>query len=415
MDRIFHEIWKEENENLIRFYQGDLDICASAFQLLYKKFEDKDNSLFNEIFPEIKSKITDNLFRNRIVTIENGNYKEQKQNLIKNRINDNDLITNLKLTLFEKNIKELTFEKLISDFDQNFDAVISQISTIKSDIDYYKNNFQYYSIAKILYDDYKKRTVGRFSVPENCRLLNLYHEHGIDLKLTDKQFNRYKLLTIDENFEIKISALPKVYDTRIKTHLIIQHVSPQLLEVLNKLNKEGVIGSLALRPEYNIVALGLSDISPIFEDIERGEIFSFEKLSTSMISKLYSYDNSSLWIVNDGENITFEELLDNFETEQDNIVTQVLHLEYSNVKGSYLISHIDHEYIFYTVDEYEKRKRDHRQKGEARSRFKTFKIDKAKISFVMKNGDCLLFTILNEYFHKKELLIEYFQKVRQTT
>ena len=43
------------------------------------------------------------------------------------------------------------------------------------------------------------------------------------------------------------------------------------------------------------------------------------------------------------------------------------------------ITHLDHEFIFYTVDEYEARINNVHQKGTVRPRMKSFKIDNAKI------------------------------------
>ena len=93
------------------------------------------------------------------------------------------------------------------------------------------------------------------------------------------------------------------------------------------------------------------------------------------------------------------------------MVTQVIHCEYFKDSGSYFICHLDHEFIFYSIDEYEMRQRDPAQKGNARKRIKTFKIDKAMIP--ISNDSNVLFDILELKFKNKQLVREYFNKVQR--
>ncbi len=68
-------------------------------------------------------------------------------------------------------------------------------------------------------------------------------------------------------------------------------------------------------------------------------------------------------------------MIDDFPIIGFSIITQVLHLEYT-VLAEAVITHIDHEYIFYSEEEYSKRETGHTQKGEKgenRKRYKTFK------------------------------------------
>ena len=86
--------------------------------------------------------------------------------------------------------------------------------------------------------------------------------------------------------------------------------------------------------------------------------------------------------------------------------------------------HLDHEYIFYDLDEYEKRLSNYRIKGQARKRIKTFKIDRSRIPLdypcnILRIGESgrekiavpFIYFVLNAYFEHKDLLSEYFQKV----
>lgn len=94
--------------------------------------------------------------------------------------------------------------------------------------------------------------------------------------------------------------------------------------------------------------------------------------------------------------------------------------------GIAYITHMDHEYIFYDVREYEKRLVDVTQKGTAKARMKSFKIDDAEIPFTAQcnivrkdqygndlntEKEQFLKFVLECYFEHKDLLIEYFQKI----
>ena len=128
----------------------------------------------------------------------------------------------------------------------------------------------------------------------------------------------------------------------------------------------------------------------------------------------------------DPQNITFEELCENFEVYNDMVVTQVVHLQYEIEGECTFITHLDHEYVFYTIDEYENRMSNATQKGTAKTRMKSFKIDNSRIPFDYRcevlrkdeNGNDLpqkdeqfLCYVLESYFKHKDLLKEYFQNI----
>lgn len=81
---------------------------------------------------------------------------------------------------------------------------------------------------------------------------------------------------------------------------------------------------------------------------------------------------------------------------------------------------------FYTIDEYENRMSNATQKGTAKTRMKSFKIDNSRIPFDYRcevlrkdeNGndlpqkdEQLLCYVLESYFKHKDLLKEYFQNI----
>ncbi len=135
------------------------------------------------------------------------------------------------------------------------------------------------------------------------------------------------------------------------------------------------------------------------------------------ISKFYSSDkyDDSLWVQHDKvkRSLTFEETLQDFKTINENeIVTQVIHLEYKEIDGKYFIYHLDHEYIIYTLDEYSNRTTDVTQKGH--KKVKTFKIDNAEIPFYFKReNEYFLYQVLDAYLENKKLISEYFAEMQQ--
>ena len=161
--------------------------------------------------------------------------------------------------------------------------------------------------------------------------------------------------------------------------------------------------------------------APLCEEIERGMLFTWDIKKLHNITKLYDgeYYLNNMWIFVSNGNMIFEEMQSNEFEQDDSLVTSVIHLEYYLEDNNYYISHIDHEYIFYSIDEYEKRKVSPDQKGH--KRVKTFKIDESSI---LMNHHCKLYDnnnnyvvvpfiyyVLNLYFNNKKLVEEYFSMV----
>lgn len=232
------------------------------------------------------------------------------------------------------------------------------------------------------------------------------------------QFRKYGLLPVDGNREILDLDPPRLYDRGKNRTLFLKGIPTELAGHFRKLLENGQIQDLALRAS--------GEIYP--GRVERGRVFSLTNLSCG-ITRLYSQNyEDALWVAIDEENITFEEICDNFQTSGDNIVTQVVHLQYCREPTGVYITHLDQEYIFYTEDEFDARRRNPAQKGTARSRVKSFKIENSRIPFDLvytvqwKNsaGNLLppvqvpfLCYVLDCYFQHKDLLGEYFQNLPQ--
>lgn len=241
------------------------------------------------------------------------------------------------------------------------------------------------------------------------------------------QYSKYGLVQLDDNRELMTLTPPRIYDKSIDRTLLIKNIPVYLLDVFDKMHSNGMIKDLSLRLYNEKGWQGRVHLDYIAEAVERGQIFDLVNLNNYSVTKLYSTEyEDCLWITIDSQNMTFEELCKDFRIHNDSIVTQVVHLQYLIENNQFYITHLDHEYIFYTIEEYENRQQDSSQKGTARPRLKSFKIDHSKIPFDFRcenkrkdeNGNDLpveseqfLCYVLECYFEHKELLREYFENV----
>jgi hypothetical protein len=241
------------------------------------------------------------------------------------------------------------------------------------------------------------------------------------------QFKKYGLLPVDDSKELMIIDPPRLYDKSVNKTLFLRNISKELLKQLSDMVDEGVIGNLSVRASNYDIFDGRSTYQYLAHAVERGKVFEFSNLGTRSITRLYSDTYCDcLWVNIDSENITFEELCEDFHVFENAIVTQVVHMQYIIDLDEAFITHLDHEYIFYTVDEYDARCNDIEQKGEADIRLKSFKVDNAKIPFDKRcsiekkdehgnelpaSSEQFLCYVLECYFSHKDLLKEYFQNL----
>lgn len=241
------------------------------------------------------------------------------------------------------------------------------------------------------------------------------------------QYYRYGLITLDDNHELLTLTPPRIYDKSIDRTLLIKNIPVHLLAVFDRMRSNGMIKDLSLRLYNERGWQGRIHLDYIAEAVERGQIFDLVNLNNCSVTKLYSTDyENCLWVIIDSQDMTFEELCKDFTIYNDTIVTQVVHLQYVIKNNQFYITHLDHEYIFYTIEEYENRQKDSSQKGTARPRLKSFKIDNSEIPFDFRcdnnrkdedgndlptESEQFLCYVLECYFEHKELLREYFENV----
>lgn len=240
------------------------------------------------------------------------------------------------------------------------------------------------------------------------------------------EYRTYGLIPISEKIELSAIDEPVRLFDHVHNKTIFLQIPRPLAMVLNNLIKEQFISQISFRADDAYIYTGENHISYLAETVEKGRVFTLDLWKLPESTKLFSNSyEDSLWVKHEGTDITFEELCEDFCTDDDVIITQMVHLQYN--KESRTISHLDHEYIFYGIDEYEKRMRYHNIKGKMKKRIKTFKIDASKIPFdypceMIKIEECkrewinvpFIYFVLDNYFTHKDLLQEYFRNILQT-
>ncbi|MCP1465552.1 hypothetical protein [Pseudomonas sp. S3E17] len=277
---------------------------------------------------------------------------------------------------------------------------------------YVNRLYSLYSVTAFLYERYKSRIMNEnfifdlFDSKESQQLLlDTYRTLGVNLLEQDAQFLKYDLISLDENLIIcNQKDSQTLIEKRTGIHFTI-HVPRDVLLALESLIDKGYVREISFR--IGTIAKAV----PSLENLEYGSFFSFRALELPKFSKFYNSKcfDDSLWIHVDHKksSITFEELYRDFPERDGCIATQVIHLELTKGESDFFISHLDHEYIIYTLDEYINRQTNPKQKGHKKC--KTFKIDNARIPFDYKCSDRhFIFQVLDSHFNNKELIREYF-------
>lgn len=253
---------------------------------------------------------------------------------------------------------------------------------------------------------------GWYEMDTKETFIRYYHNCPLELYYADQDLHlkdQYGLIMVPNNWILKTEQSPKVYDPTRDTHVIVRYVPMSFFKYLSGV-KEKYVFSLSLRPDYEICGDGIKDVMGLNEELEKGSTFQGALSTIPKTNCLYDAEQyQDCFIVSHiGQDITFEELLDDIILDNDSIVTQVIHMQYFIKDGVEYINHIDHEYVFYKLSEYENKRSLLGIKGEAQPRYKTFKIDNAEIPFTELASDNILYQALMAYFTKIKLIDEYF-------
>jgi len=320
------------------------------------------------------------------------------------------------LELVEKRLAVKTIQQLIDYLENDFNEYPGTLEILNNfyksihgedGTDYIKDNYINYYIGNILYSKYLsiKGRIDMLDLKYSKIVKAEYEKIGIDINQEDAQFSKYNLISMNKNIQIlNDKDSQTIRDDRIGKHFWID-IPRKLLTSIEELIKNKMLFDVSFRIDY------VSDYVISMEEMEFGTSLRSKISSLPELSKFYSTDQyeNNLWIRHDVEkqSLTFEEMMADFEVVGDDIVTQVIHLEYKAQGEDFLITHLDHEFIIYTLDSYQERLSDANIKGYRK--IKTFKIDNSIIPFNIKiNGELFLIQVLDSYFRNDDLIHEYF-------
>ena len=329
----------------------------------------------------------------------------------------------------EEEIKECVRKQLAADSEVEYQIYDNQIKTKKEYLDildwewFVENNCSTFCcipdikdwrwvLLHYLYGYYIKDVYGRFlNYTKGCPLDTFLYQKGVNVPHFE---DNYGLLSIDDSWVIKSGLPSKVYIPSINTHVILRHIPSDLLSLINNWRDVNRF-DLSLRPDYYICGDTILDKQLLCEEKDFGKSYSGKLDTIDVLSKYYDRDwvNDWLLVSHSGQDITFEEILEDGPHDQENFVTQIVHMQYGIDNNQEFISHIDHEYAFYSVPGLELKRNKLLAKGEARTRYKTFKIDNARIPFVNDSSNNILYKVLTCYFTKGDLVDEFFKGERQ--
>lgn len=336
------------------------------------------------------------------------------------KISEKDIMTELNIISYEKELLLIENGYINDWLDQYF---IPCIRNINFELD--ENHIRGLCFIMYGYENYEY-SITNIYCKDIANLKKVYQ--GVLNKYSE--LYTYKMIEITAECEMLAIDPPRFYDSRIDKTFLLSYVSRELLSIFIDLGKKKLYKKLSLRVSNAITKIfdGKCELQNLSEAVQIGKIFSTQNISNIPLTKLYStkYEDC-LWVKSSKHDITFEELCENEDTFNDSIVTQVIHLEYKQDKGDIVITHIDHEFIFYNKEDYEKRKSKAETKGKEQPRLKSFKIDEARIPLslpiqrsinvysnrtndTMRKNETVpsLIYILKSYLKHHDLIDEYF-------
>ena len=386
--------------------------CNYSFGPVLGLYTEKDKSLIDILNDDF----TDEELCDQLIPIKERDLRE----LLKA---EKDLMTECKYKSYQDELSLLR-SKNIEEWLKRFFVPYIRTGNFEIDESHYKG-LCYVTYG---YQNYRYNLTSKYCGDINV-LKQLYH--GVLGKRSE--LYTYKLIELTPTCEMLAIDPPRIYDPRIDKTLYLSNVSKELLNTFIELSRLKLYEKISLRVSNSTQNIfdGKYQEQTLLEAVERGEIFSIKNISNIPVTKLYSENyEDSLWIRCTDSEITFEELCEHESTFNGSTITQVIHLSYLNKGNEIFITHIDHEFVFYSESDYKNRKINSNIKGNEYTRLKSFKIDKANIPLtlpikrnvtlydeasdtVLHKAETVPFIvyILKSYLKHTDLIDEYFAKL----
>lgn len=257
---------------------------------------------------------------------------------------------------------------------------------------------------------------GKEKLSDSSEMSQYYNEYA---KRNPKK-SRYGLISIDTQHELGYENPPRIFDRELnKTVFLNSEITDKLVVVLRELSDIGMIGKMAFSGAQVVDGACTEGILQHF--IERGSIFELEFDKLRDITKITDEINcgNQLWVRRETTSLYFEELEESPLIEENSVVTRLLHIQVDDTDHNTIV-HLDFEYVFYSMQEFEERKTHPNKKGTNHKRKKILKLDECSLPInhkVPMLDTCyrkcevlFIYFVLNFFFKKKKLLREYFEK-----
>lgn len=433
----FTSLKNQENESLKRTFEGDFS-SVGEFTILCQKFIENDEALIKQVLPKFKEYLESETHQNLLLSVKKDAIKKELDALYQMLGDNPSVFYESQIEHSKKELSKLSISSLRETAGFIFDETISKIETVKNNPNILTSNNYFYTHAlKILYEKFNSDVADdiKYKKPqkEENKLYRYYQSLDIDLKCTDCQFNKYDLLSVSSSDEIIVGLPSRIFDKKNNAQFLVD-IPEHLLNIFMSLLNSSIIKKISFlvdsevvfetNKQYFILLGSYQPNSPVtFPDfrrdnrdraVERHIIKTPENINTfpAYISVGRFIENTdSAWYFIDNYNIYLEEIIGDFKILDDCVVTQLVHIEYYTADKTIYLSHVDHEYIFYSYDEFDIRQKDFSQKGSARKRIKTFKIDSSDIPMITDGNVLVLNTILDSYFKKPYLLNGFIREI----
>lgn len=404
MQKIFEVIMKKETSSKYQSFGKFRAVIISDFEYLYEVAIPKYKQ---HLFECGKINIID-LFKNNIKKTLFSLEKELKSNDLEDEtVSFFESKINSKMILLEYESEKEIFKYYKKEFSWFLDVFLVKNPEWEKEI---LSNLIHLCLMEIDFWDYFEK-MNRENIIKNHlydEIILKYKEVGIDILVEDHEFYKNKLNSVNEYTNIICNQANRyLQDKRLDIYFCLP-VPRFLLEALDNYCNTGLIEKLAFRIDR------MTKSFFVFDSFDYGAKLKNDILNLPELSRFFDLDNyqDALWIKHNRikKHLTFEETCDDFELFDDSVVTQLIHLEYFIENEEYYIKHLDHEYIIYSLDNYQERLENSEIKGH--KKVKTFKIDDSRIPFFSKyKNEYFLFIVLNSFFKNKGLLKEYFENI----
>lgn len=423
----FDELNEKREQQCLLMLAGDFSY-EGVFDLITDCFLNNDPVLFESAIPWLKQAMQKKSFMDKILRFERNRLGRELEQLHTCDLHHH----HIKKTLDEISTKTLREQAL-----HMFDDLCSTMPAAKEfTVAQCRENYYFTKLLCVVYEAHcaERREQNRFkrTLPEATLLYQYYLAADIDLLKEDSQYSKYKLYSISEEIQLLIGMPCRIFDPKQPLQIFVEDIPRHVLELFERLRKDGLIKDLALlasnealvkTDKHIFITLGIEDIQlpltlhnlsrqpdeELIHTVMQRSNLPIDGVtlipSVSTFCELYSEDRT--WCSITMNSMTFEEVAHIPELLEDCAVTKVIHLEYFVNRGQLYVSHIDHEYIFYTHEEYDLRAKDPFQKGSARKRLKTFKIDHSSIPFILEDGTLFVHTLIEACFSRPHLLMNF--------